>query len=84
MLKPPEEKDEMAEKQREAQEIANAEAMQRMGFEVKMTPDGEFIYSDKPEQVDSPPSPTFGSPDPLAGAVQNTAARIDGTPQKPA
>ena len=78
MLNPPEEKDEMAELQREAQEMANAEAMKRMGFEVKRSPDGKFIYSDKPTQ----PVQNAG----LAIATSPEAqppARLDGQPDNP-
>jgi uncharacterized OB-fold protein len=80
-LKPPEEKDEMAEKQREAQETANAEAMKRMGFLVELTPDGKFKYSDKPEEAaqDSPPTPGFSQAQPAI--AQANASRLDGQPQ---
>lgn len=47
-LNPPEEKDLMAEKQKEAQDISNAQIMQSMGFEVTRTPEGEFRYSSAP------------------------------------
>ena len=80
VLKPPEEKDEMAEKQREAQEIANAQAMQQLGFKVERTADGKFKYSAKPEpQEQAAPEP---SQKPAELPALN-AARLDGQPQKP-
>ena len=80
-LKPPEEKDEMAELQREAQEISNAQAMQSLGFEVKMTPDGEFTYSDKPEAAQiTPPTPGFSQAQ-ASATPPNSASRLDGQPE---
>lgn len=77
VLKPPEEKDEMAEQQLEAQKISNAQAMQSLGFEVKRTPDGKFTYSDKPEQEapSTPPTPS--------SQVAQIPARLDGAPEAP-
>lgn len=77
VIKPPEERDQIAELQREAQEIANAQAMQSLGFNIERTPDGKFKYSDKPlkqeVQSQTPPSAAHGLP----------ASRLDGTPDAP-
>ncbi|MDD5323666.1 MAG: hypothetical protein PHD43_24315, partial [Methylococcales bacterium] len=48
ILAPVEERDEMAELQKEALKIANASAMQSMGFDVSHKPDGTFKFSGKP------------------------------------
>lgn len=65
-LKPSEEKDEMAELQREAQKIQNARMMQSMGFDVTLNEDGDFEY--EPTEVPvTPPMPEglgFSSPKP--------------------
>lgn len=58
-LNPSEEKDEMAEMQREAQNINNALAMRNLGFEVKMDYNGEFSYK-KIEYPEGEPPPVGG------------------------
>lgn len=55
----PEETDDMADLQRNAQEIQNASMMQQMGFEVWRTDDGKFEYSQKPTK---PPIQTEETP----------------------
>lgn len=44
-LIPSEERDEMAELQRDAQKITNAQSMLSMGFDVDMDDEGDFIFS---------------------------------------
>ncbi len=44
-LLPSEEKDEMADLQREYQKILNAQGMATLGFDVDQTPEGEFKYT---------------------------------------
>ena len=80
MLKSPEEKDEIAEEQLEAQRISNAQAMQSLGFEVSRTPDGKFTYSDKPEQEEK--APVAATPTPTSPGAQ-PPARLDGAPEAP-
>lgn len=66
-LLPPEERDEMAELQRDSQKIANAAQMLQMGFEVEMNDDGDFEFSgeaQKPQQTEG----GFGLP----GVAGNT------------
>lgn len=49
ILPPTEERDEMAELQRETQNITNATMMRNLGFEIESRNEkGKFIYSDKP------------------------------------
>jgi len=79
-LNPPEEKDEMAELQREAQEIANAASHAALGFEVEKTPEGKFKYSETPKQAPQP-SGTTAQEAPAVGTPMT--ARPDGTPETP-
>jgi hypothetical protein len=64
-LLPSEEKDEMAELEREQLKINNASAMKALGFSVTRDEKGEFEYSDVPEQETQPEpfSPSVTRPD---------------------
>jgi hypothetical protein len=82
-LNPPEEKDEMAELQREAQKIANAQGMKNLGFEVSLDDSGEFKFTEKPEGMQNLPFgqiPEFGagSTDEASGTPDK--GRLDGEP----
>lgn len=52
LLNSPEEKDEMAEKQRFQIDVQSAQAMKQMGFDVKYV-DGEFEYSGEAQDMDN-------------------------------
>lgn len=79
-LKLPEEKDEMAELQLEAQKIANAQTMDSMGFEVELKPDGDFKYSN--EKKEKPAPPVF-PPQAPPQQTQAEAKRDEGEPPNP-
>ena len=48
LMNPSEERDEMAELQRDHQKTATAQLMQTMGFDVTRDEHGEFVFSDEP------------------------------------
>ena len=85
LLNSPEEKDEMAELQREQLKITNAQSMLQMGYEVKYNEDGEFEFSG----VATRPNPTIdfggGFNNPMSNVSRpagNPNERLDGSPGK--
>ena len=81
VLKSPEEKDEMAEKQRFQIDVQNAQAMNTMGFEVKYV-DGEFEYSGeaRPQMMDMGFGGFPGADTPGAPMPPNEAGHSTGQP----
>ncbi len=77
-LNPSEERDEMAEKQRLAQDIQNARGMYDMGFDVKYE-EGKFIFSGAAKPKPEPQS--FGMPGlPMPAPASEPKQSISGAP----
>ena len=82
VLNPPEEKDVLAELQREAQAISNAQAMQTIGFKVlDRKEDGTFTYSEKPEEKEEAAPPA--QEEEAAPPADDNTGRFDGAPERP-
>jgi hypothetical protein len=79
----PEEKDEMAELQREQLKIQNARAMLDMGFDVEYGEDKEFVFSGEAQKPEQPGSGTPGQSEPGASNASEGNNSLTGSPPTP-
>ncbi|MDD4354133.1 MAG: hypothetical protein PHN56_06795 [Candidatus Nanoarchaeia archaeon] len=79
----PEEKDEMAELQRKQLDIANAQAMLNMGFEVEYDEDGEFIFSGKAQKPMQFMNPGMPGETPQTETPPDANNDFSGSPEAP-